>query len=176
MLEVFEIAQIPGGGPTRVVGTQAVRRVVDEMKLTDPVDRAPRRAEPAPPVDESREQRVRRIQRKIFGDLGYEDEGLALGVELDPEYFERYAQVYWGFFEGRETHLDPITRQFVAVVIYAFKNMGEDVYQHVRKALRLGATMHQLLECFQVCVAPGGLATLHVGLRALARARRDGLS
>jgi len=175
MLEVFEIAQIPGGGPTRVVGMQAVRRVVEEMQLTGPVDRPPRPTEPAPPIGETREQRVRRIQRKIFSDLGYQDEDIALGVELDPDYFERYSQVFWGFFAGRASHLDAITREFVAMVIYAFKNMGEDVYRHVAKALRLGATMHQVLECFQVCVAPGGLATLHVGLRALHRAQREGL-
>ena len=175
MLEVFEVAQIPGGGPTRVVGMQAVRKVVEEMKLSGPVDRPPRTAEAAPPPEESREERVRRIQHKIFSDLGHEDEGIALGVELDPDYFERYSQVFWGFFEGRESHLDAITREFVAMVVYAFKNMGEDVYQHVTRALRLGATMHQILECFQVCVAPGGLATLHAGLHALARARREGI-
>lgn len=176
MLEVFEIANIPGGGPTRTFGTKAVRQVVEELKLAGPVERPPRpAAEPAPPVNESREQRVRRIQRRIFSDLGHEDEAIALGVELDPDYFEIYSQVFWGFFEGRDRHLQATTREFVAMVIYAFKNMGEDVYQHVSKALRLGATMHQILECFEVCVAPGGVATLHVGLRALARARRDGL-
>ncbi len=175
MMEVFEVAQFPGGGPTRVVGMQAVRRVVEDMKLTGPMDRPPQFAEQAAPADESREQRVHRIQEKIFHDLGYRDEGLALGVALDPDYFERYSKVYWGFFEGRETHLDPITREFVVIVIYAFKNMGDELYEHIKKALRLGATIHQLLECFQVCVAPGGLATLHVGLHAMKRARAEGL-
>jgi alkylhydroperoxidase/carboxymuconolactone decarboxylase family protein YurZ len=160
---------MPGGGPTRQEGFSILRRLVDELNLDNPIPRPNPRPyeEPDPNSTESREDRVKRITEQIFADLGYEDPNIAFGVELDPDYFEVYSKIYWGFWESRECHLDPITREMVLIVLMAFRGLREELYQHCKKALRLGATMEQLLECFQVCVAPAGLGQLHLGLEAL---------
>ncbi|MFC1491100.1 carboxymuconolactone decarboxylase family protein [Nitrospinota bacterium] len=55
-------------------------------------------------------------------------------------------------------------RELVVMAIMASKGMKEELYLHAKKALRLGATMEQLLEGFEVCFAPGGLALLREGL------------
>lgn len=169
LIEVVSIGQMPGGGPTRQAGLDFLRRIAKELDLKDPIDRPDPRPfeEPDPASMESREDRVKRITERIFEDLGYEDPNIAFGVQLDPDYFEVYSKIYWGFWESRECHLDPITRELVLVVLMSFRGLREELYQHCKKALRLGATMEQLLECFEVCVAPAGIGQLHLGLEAL---------
>lgn len=171
MLEVFDVARFPGGGPTRMVGLNVLKRIVDEEGLSGPTDR-PAKEEELAPASETRAEKVRRITAKIHSDLGYEDEALAFGVELDPDYFEIYCKSFWGFFEGRTCHTDPVTRELVICAVMAFRGMRDELYEHAKKALRLGGTMMQLLEGFQVCTAPGGPALLHEGLRASSSARR----
>jgi alkylhydroperoxidase/carboxymuconolactone decarboxylase family protein YurZ len=172
LLEVFSLAMIPGGGPTRVVGLESLRRIVQEEGLSNPIDRPWSPDEESNGdggVSETREERVRRITESIQRSMGYEDEILAFGVQLDPDYFDRYSKVFWGFFKDKPGHLDLIQRELVVIAVMAFRGMREALYEHAKKALRLGATMEQLLECFEVCVAPGGLGQLHEGLRALKR-------
>lgn len=129
---------------------------------------------------ETREEQVRRVTEKIFEtwkDATPDTDLIRFCTEWDPENEEAFRSLNWGYFSpDKPRHLDHKTREFVVIVIYAFKNMKGELYEHIKKALRLGATMHQLLECFQVGVAPGGLATLHVGLHAMKRARAEGLA
>ena len=170
LLEVFNVARFPGGGPTRVAGLEALQRLAAEegANLAGPVDRPPKQDTPRP-ASETREEKIQRVTDKLHRELGYPDEVIAFGVSLDPDYFETYSEAFWGFFEGRDCHTDPVTREQVLCVLMAFQGMREELYEHAKKALRLGGTMLQLLEGFEVCVAPGGFALLHEGLRALKR-------
>lgn len=60
-------------------------------------------------------------------------------------------------------------REFVAMAILAYKGRTEVVYEHAKRAIRLGATKQKLLEVFQTAILPAGAPTLTKGLQALMR-------
>ena len=89
MLEVFDVARFPGGGPTRMVGLNVLKRIVDEEGLTGPTDR-PEKVEELAPASETRTEKVRRITARINSDLGYEDEALAKIRSAAQPVFDRW--------------------------------------------------------------------------------------
>ena len=120
-------------------------------------------------ADETREEKVKRITDRIHKDRGFVYDVLGFGAELDPDYFEVYCQMHWGFFKEKDRHLDAKTRELIEIGILAFKGMKHEVYTHTKKALRLGATMEEALEAFKVASIGGGAPVLMEGLYALKR-------
>jgi AhpD family alkylhydroperoxidase len=118
---------------------------------------------------ETREEKVKRITDRIHKDRGFVYDVLGFGAELDPDYFEVYCQMHWGFFKEETRHLDPKTRELIEIGLLAFKGMKHEVYTHSKKALRLGATMEEVLEAFEVASIGGGAPVLMEGLYALKR-------
>ncbi len=174
LLEAYAVASIPGGRPTAKAGLEALERIAKEqpelMAARRSIAPIPERKEIEEVIEpETREQRVSRIFRKIKDDGGIVDEALAFGVGLDPDYFEAYSQLAWGFFRKEHRHWDPVRREMFMLVIMAFRGMRNEVYLHAKKALQLGATMEQLLEAFETAVIPGGSLILMEGLCALKR-------
>jgi alkylhydroperoxidase/carboxymuconolactone decarboxylase family protein YurZ len=185
MLEAYEVGRIVGGGPVLRNGMAALKRMMDEgikpgmqqgpwtnkwvqlgktaMPMTPEEDPAP--------SSESREERLIRIIQKYNPDEGGEiNKDLAYGVKLDPSFFETYVPVAWGFFGDKPRYLDPIRREMITLGILAFKGRSGEVYSHMKKALKLGATAEQLLEVFEVACSTGaGLPVLLEGLHALRR-------
>ena len=98
---------------------------------------------------------------------------LAFGVNLDPDFFEGYVRLYWGVFEEKECHLDPIRREMATLLVLAFQGRSEEVYIHCRKAMNLGATTEQLLEAFQAAMTGAGAPVVCEGLRALRRIHEE---
>ena len=74
-----------------------------------------------------------------------------------------------GFFKEKPRHLEPKTRELIEIGLLAFKGMKHEVYTHTKKALRLGATMEEALEAFEVASIGGGAPVLMEGLYALKR-------
>lgn len=120
-------------------------------------------------AEETREEKVKRITDRIHKDRGFVYDVLGFGAELDPDYFEVYCQMHWGFFKEDDRHLDAKTRELIEIGILAFKGMKHEVYTHTKKALRLGATMEEALEAFEVASIGGGAPVLMEGLYALKR-------
>jgi AhpD family alkylhydroperoxidase len=120
-------------------------------------------------AEETREEKVKRITDRIHKDRGFVYDVLGFGAELDPDYFEVYCQMHWGFFKEKDRHLDAKTRELIEIGILAFKGMKHEVYTHTKKALRLGATMEEALEAFEVASIGGGAPVLMEGLYALKR-------
>jgi len=184
MLEGYEVGRIVGGGPVMRNGMAALKRMIDEgikpgcqkgpwtnkwVKLgpsTPPVEKE----EPESP-SETREERLIRLIRKYNPDEGGNiNEDLAYGVKLDPDFFETYVPMNWSFFGDKPRYLDPIRREMIQLAILAFKGRSDEVYSHMKKAIRLGATPEQLLEVFETAASTGaGLPVLLEGLRALRR-------
>lgn len=174
LLEAYAVASIPGGRPTAKAGLEALERIAKEQpelmearRSSTPIPERKDAEEVVGP--ETREERVNRIIQKIKDDGGMVDEALAFGVDLDPDYFEAFSKLAWGFFKEEPRHWDPTRREMFMLVIMAFRGMREEVYLHAKKALRLGATMEQLLEAFETAVIPGGSLILTEGLYALKR-------
>lgn len=179
IVEAYNVAVFPGGGPTRMVGVKTLKRVADEHAQSGEKRKVP---PPIPERDEKedaqmaslkREERFRRIIEKYNPEGGCVNEALAFGMSLDPDYFEGYCQGRWGFFKDKPRYWSPIQREMFMLVIMAFKGMKEELYMHAKKALRLGATMEQLLEAFETGVLPGGSQVLMEGLFALKRIHEE---
>jgi len=174
LMEAFAVASIPGGRPTARAGLEALKRIANDTDfMTTKRSKADipdmEQTEAGDRTQETHEERVRRIIRKIERHGGVVDDALAFGVNLDPHYFEAYSKLAWCFFTDQPRYWDPIHRELFILVIMAFRQMREEVYLHCKKALKLGATMEQLLEAFEAGVIPGGSSILSEGLYALKR-------
>ncbi len=190
MLEAYEVGMIAGGGPVLTNGIRALKRMVDEGvkpgSQPGPWTGKWVQLGPKPPIveeeeentkvsSETRKERILRMIQKYYPDEeGDLNKDLAFGVNIDPDFFEPYAQFSWGFFRNKPRHLDPIRRQMIMLVILAFQGRREEVYLHTKRALGLGATVEQLLEAFEVVGSTGGGSrVLMEGLRALRRIREE---
>ncbi len=65
------------------------------------------------------------------------------------------------------------TRELVAIAILAFRGLEGGVYEHMKRALRHGATKQELLEAIETSIIPGGAPTFATGLQALMRIEED---
>lgn len=194
MLEGYEAGMSVGGGPVLVNGMAALKRMIDEGikpgcqvgpwtnkwvqlgRYKMPIAESEREAAKAPRDSSgSREERIiREIKKYNPDETGEINKDLEYGVKLDPEFFEKYLPIAWSFFEDKPRHLDPIRREMVMLGILAYKGRREEVYSHTKKALRLGATVEQLLEAFEAAACTGaGLSVLYEGLHALRRIHEE---
>ena len=63
-------------------------------------------------------------------------------------------------------------RELVEAVILGFKGYPS-LGLHVRRALREGATMQEVLEAFEVATVPGGMPVLHYALPFLIEIEKE---
>lgn len=191
MLEAYEVGRIVGGGPVLVHGLAGLKRMADEgvkpgsqlgpwtgkwVQLGPSTPVAKKEGKDEKEVDSgAREERILRLIQKYQPDEeGDLNKDLAYGVNLDPDFFEPYAQFAWEFFGDKPRYLDPIRREMIMLMILAFQGRREEVYSHTKKAMKLGATAEQLLEAFQVVGGGGGGSrVLMEGLRALRRIHEE---
>jgi alkylhydroperoxidase/carboxymuconolactone decarboxylase family protein YurZ len=61
------------------------------------------------------------------------------------------------------------TRELVAIAILASRTRDDGVYEHMKRALRHGATKQELLEAIETTIIPGGAPTFDTGIWALMR-------
>ena len=174
ILEAFEVAGFAGGHPLLLMGLRVLKEIAGKKGgLKEPGNglESPR----AGASSETREERVRRITEKMDRDRGYTDEALGFGARLDPDYFEPYSEIGWGFFNpDRPRHLPQKNREIIAVVVVALRGSEEDAYHHCKRALQHGSTMEEVLEAFEVSGLPGGTPHLLRGLRILKRIADEG--
>jgi AhpD family alkylhydroperoxidase len=65
------------------------------------------------------------------------------------------------------------TRELVAIAILAFRGRTDGVYEHMKRALRHGATKQELIEAIETMLVPGGAPTFSTALRALIRIEQE---
>ena len=122
---------------------------------------------------ETREQRIRRIKEKLSRDRGRPNDGVLFGVEVDPDYFEAFSQVGWGFFNrDKPRHVPEKMRAILAAIVTCSVLWKKDPTEpgatlHCERALEHGATMEEILEAFEVAGFAGGHPLLLMGLRVL---------
>jgi alkylhydroperoxidase/carboxymuconolactone decarboxylase family protein YurZ len=93
-------------------------------------------------------------------------------IENDFEFIEGYNRMYdLGLKEGES--LPVKTRDLVAIGILAFRGLGDGVYEHMRRALKFGATKRELLDAVETTLIPGGAPTFYAGLRALMKIEEE---
>ena len=117
-------------------------------------------------------KRRKELLEAMTKERGYMLPPWAYLAEKDLEFLEAYNQLYQkGLADGKA--LSAKTREFIAIALLAYRGLGDGVYEHAKRALRLGATKQELLETIETSMIPGGAPTLSVGLRALMRIEEE---
>ena len=120
--------------------------------------------------DQSREDKTRRLTAQIFEkwhDAAPDTDLIRFCAEWDPENEVVFRSVNWGFFSSDQPrYLDHKTREMIVSGLLAFR-ASPGTYTHVLKAVRLGASVNQMLEVFEIATIPGGGPTRTFGMKAV---------
>jgi len=120
----------------------------------------------------STEKRIVNLKKAMKKERGYMLPTWEYLAEKDTDFMEVYNNLYSRCLkDGRA--LPAKTREFIAIGILAYRGLTEAVYEHSKRALRMGATMSELLEAVETSMMPGGGPTLATGLRALMKIEEE---
>ena len=123
-------------------------------------------------ADEKKENRTKELMEAMMKERGYLTPRQRYMAEKDVDFMEAYNHLYEkGLKDGKA--LSAKIREFVAIAILAYRGLDEAVYEHIRRALRLGATKQELLEAIETMMIPGGSPTFATALRALIRIEEE---
>jgi len=121
---------------------------------------------------EKTEKRIKDFIEEMKKDRGYLPAPWAFLAEKDLDFMEAYNHLYKrGLNDGRA--LPAKTRELVAIGILAFRGLNDAVYEHSKRALRLGATKQELLEAIETLLIPGGAPAFGTGLQAFIRIEEE---
>ena len=123
-------------------------------------------------VDEKTEKKVKDLIEAMKKERGYIPAQWEYLAKKDVDFMEAYNNLYnRGLTDGKA--LPAKTRELIAIVLLAYRGLDSAVYEHARRALRLGATKEELLEAIETSIIPGGAPTFAVGLGALMRIEEE---
>ena len=109
-----------------------------------------------------REQIVRRGEAR----RGFQPYWLRFMADVDLDYLEGYERMY-ELTAVRRGRLPAKVRELVVVAAVAIGRYGPGIKDHVRRAMRLGATKEEIVEVLQSASFHTGALTLVHGLIAL---------
>jgi AhpD family alkylhydroperoxidase len=119
-------------------------------------------------VDEQTEKRIRDLKEAMRKERGRSSPQWEYAAEQDVDFQEAYNNLYEkGLTAGKA--LPVKTRELVAIAILAYRGNADAVYEHMKRAIKYGATKRELLEAIETALVPGGAPTFSTGLRALKR-------
>jgi len=123
-------------------------------------------------ADKKKEKRIQNLIETMKKERGYLPAQWAYLAERDVDFMEAYNSLYnRGLTDG--TALPAKTRELIAIAILAYRGLTDAVYDHCKRALKLGATEEELLEAIETMIIPGGAPTFATGLQALMRIEED---
>lgn len=110
---------------------------------------------------------------------GYPRPDLAWLAKEDPEFADAYLRVtsLALLHEDAPTAgraVDAKVREFVAIALLCYRANETGVLNHMRRAVKLGATKKELLEVAETCLIPGGAPTFSFGVRAIMQLEQEG--
>lgn len=120
----------------------------------------------------AKRSRKEELLKKMEKERGYMLPSWLFLADKDPDFLEAYNNVYnKALTDGKS--LPAKTREFIAIALLAYRGRTEAVYEHAKRALRLGATKRELVETLETALLPGGAPTLATGLQALMRIEEE---
>jgi len=120
----------------------------------------------------NKEKRVKKLLAEMEKERGYVSPAKNYVATIDPDFMEAYNHLYnLGLRAGKA--LPVKTKELVAIGILAYQSRENAVYEHMKRALRHGATKQELLEAIETTIIPGGAPTFDIGIRALMRIVED---
>ena len=123
-------------------------------------------------TDAKQRERKEEILEAMKEERGYLPAAWAYAAEKDIDFMEAYNNLYKRSLTPGKA-LPVKTRELIAIAILAFRGREGGVYEHMKRALRHGATKQELLEAIQTMIIPGGAPTFNVGLSALAKIEEE---
>jgi alkylhydroperoxidase/carboxymuconolactone decarboxylase family protein YurZ len=118
------------------------------------------------------DKRVRDYLDAMRKKRGYLPASLAYAATKDLDFVEAYDGLYNASL-GSGKEFPAKYRELVAVGILAYKGFDAAVYEHMKRALALGATKQEALEAMEATIVPGGWPTFGAGLRALMKLEEE---
>ncbi len=119
----------------------------------------------------SRSKKADALIRRMRRVRGYLYPEWELVARRDPEFFAAYDGLYAEALASNRG-LPIKYRELVALGILAFRGAGSDaIANHIRRAVRHGATPAEVLGALEATIVPGGAFTFLNGIRGLARAQ-----
>jgi AhpD family alkylhydroperoxidase len=123
-------------------------------------------------ADKEKEKRIQDLKEKMRQERGRSSAYWEYAAEKDVDFQEAYNNLYeMGLTAGKALPIK--TRELIAIGILAFRGSGDAVYEHMKRALRHGATKQELLEAIETMIIPGGAPTYGTGLKALMRIEEE---
>lgn len=119
-------------------------------------------------ANETKEQRKKRVIEMVKEGKDYLPMHWAYVAEQDIDFLEAYATLYnRGLTDGKA--LPAKVRELVVIGVLAFRQRENGAYDHMKRALRLGATKQEIVEAIESAMIPGGGPTFLTGMQALMR-------
>jgi AhpD family alkylhydroperoxidase len=118
--------------------------------------------------DEKERKRIDDLKKAMLKERGYLYPQWEFVAENDVDFMEAYNNLYnSGLKDGKA--LPAKTRELIAIALLAYRGLEDAVCQHMKRAIRLGATKQEILEAIETSIVPGGAPTFYTGLCALMR-------
>lgn len=122
--------------------------------------------------EEELESKKKDLIEEMQRERGYLPEPWSYVTEKDFDFMEAYNNLYKrALTDGRALQVK--TRELIAIVLLAFRGNDHAVYEHIKRALRHGATKQEILEAIETSLIPGGAPTFSTGLRALMKVEEE---
>lgn len=109
-----------------------------------------------------RERIVRRGERR----QGFVPYWLRVMADVDVDFLEAYERIY-ELTAVRRGKLPPKFREMIVIAAVSIGGYGPGIKDHIRRALRLGATREEIIEVLQSAYFHTGALTLVHGMIAL---------
>jgi AhpD family alkylhydroperoxidase len=116
----------------------------------------------------NKEKRVKKLLAAMEKERGYVSLAKNYVATVDPDFMEAYNNLYNNGLRAGKA-LPVKYRELAAIAILAYRTRDDGVYEHMKRALRHGATRQELLEAIETTIIPGGGPTFDSGIRALMR-------
>jgi AhpD family alkylhydroperoxidase len=118
------------------------------------------------------EKKIQELKDLMFKQRGYRLAQWEYVADRDVNFMEAYNNLYAsGLADGKA--LPAKTRELIAIALLAYRGLNDDVYNHAKRALKLGATKQEILEAVETSIIPGGAPTFSSGLKALMRVEEE---
>ena len=122
--------------------------------------------------DEKERKRIEALKEAMRKERGYIYPQWEFVAENDVGFMEAYNNLYSSALNDGKA-LAAKTREFIAIALLAYRGLEEATLQHMKRAIRLGATKQEILEAVETAIVPGGAPTVYTGLCALMRVEED---
>ncbi len=117
---------------------------------------------------ESKEKLLKELRKE----RGYLPREWAFLAGEDPGFMKAYNVFYELVLTDGEA-LPAKTKELITIGLLAYRGLEQGVYNHAKRALRLGATKRELLEAVETLIIAGGSPAFAVGLAGLMRLVED---